>query len=244
MTLAMGCFGSLVPGDVRSCKFSFLVVVVRNFPPREIGVNNCMWHLGVCLCFGSSSFFYPLTLRWSIRNFPYPLFYVVVCSIPQTHVRYSKMEPSGLMQNSWRDPRGWYGSTIPVSSTWYNGGPWWRTMLCQASDNCSLPAVHIFVGISGMTEIQVRIVPLWYWWYAPPNHRFQFSTLSSPHPSLGPLLQNLWPFTSYWCYGTKKMAWPVGDVSGSMIVYAYREGVVIYCKFLRLTADVGARIWR
>ena len=54
---------------------------------------------------------------------------------------------------------GWYNGTATVSSTGYNGGPWLRTMLRQASDNCRLPAMPISVGIAGMAELQICIVP-------------------------------------------------------------------------------------
>ena len=46
------------------------------------------------------------------------------------------------------------------------------------------------------------------------------------------------------CDGPNKMAWPVLDGSGGMIVNDDGKGVRIYCKVLRLTADVGDLMWR
>ena len=69
------------------------------------------------------------------------------------------MALSGFLWCLLRDPRGWYGGTVTVSSTGYNDGPWLRTMLLQASDNCRLPAMPISVGIAGMAELQICIVP-------------------------------------------------------------------------------------
>ena len=65
-------------------------------------------------------------------------------------------------------------------------------MLIQASNNCCLPAVPVFVGLAGMAELQICMVPFWYWWYAQPHHHLQFSTWSPPHPTLGQILQNIW----------------------------------------------------
>ena len=125
---------------------------------------------------------YYLTLGWSSRHVQCPLFFALFCRLPQTRVRYLKMAPSGFLRRLLRDTRGWYGGAVPVSSIWYNGWPWWRTMCPQASDNCCLPHVPIVVGLAGMTDLQVPKVPSWFWWNVLSHHHLQIFKVIYPSP--------------------------------------------------------------
>ena len=111
-------------------------------------------------------------------------------------------------------------------------------------DHFCLPTVTIVVGIAGMMEIQIRIVPFYFDGIHYPIIIFNFSEYRPLTLHLHHFSKTFGHFYFYWCDGHNKMAWTVGDGIVGMIVNAFSEGVGIHCKFLRLAADVGALIWR